>query len=192
MEKVKRVALTFIALFNFIMHHCFAQESVIARKGLLRTQLTLSPSYNLKSKLSGFYLHGNFEAYLENSVSVAGESYFYLGELNTDKQIFDFNHSLFFGASKHFIKQNHDVYFGLQPGISITKLRNDDSTKVTQMSGSNPLFSFIAGYNYFVSNYFHFFVQYRIVAGNHHYGKYQNLSEMRISAGLGLNINSIK
>lgn len=192
MEKVIQTAVALIAIFLCLVENGLAQESTIIKKGLLRTQSTLSPSYNFENKVSNFYLHGAFEAYLENSVSVAGETYYYLGELNSESELYAFNHSLFFGASKHFVKHHNDFYIGLQPGVSITKMRNDDIIKPESQLGVNPLFSCIVGYNFYLSNYFHFFIQSRFIAGQHRYDVNQNLSELRISAGLGLNINSIK
>jgi hypothetical protein len=191
MEKVNGCYMLFFLILFCSLSNSFAQENVIIKKGLLRTQSTLSPSYNFTSKNSYFYLHGAFEAYLESSVSIAGETYYYLGSLDSGNELFEFNHAVFFGASKHFVSKNNDLYVGIQPGVSITKIRNILESDDHQI-GANPLFSGVMGYNYFVSKYFHFFIEARLIAGQHHYDMYQNLSEARISAGLGLNINSLK
>lgn len=169
-----------------------AQENVILKKGLMCTQSTLSPSYNFSDKTSYFYLHGSLVGYLNNAVSVSGESYYYLGQLNADSTVFSYNHSMFFGASKHYFKNNNDIYIGLQPGISFTKIKADELNPVKSQLGVNPLCSAVIGYNFYVSNFFHFFIQSRLVIGEHHYSVFQSLSEVRFSAGLGFNLNTMK
>lgn len=191
MEKVAQFFL--LTIFIFCANsNAFAQENTVIKKGLLRAHSTLCTGKNLKHNISNFYLHGVFEGYLEKTVSVAGEAYYYLGELNAANELFEFNHSLFFGASKHFVKNKNDFYIGLQPGVSITKMNSNYITFNKTDVGVNPLFSGVVGYNLYVSNFFHFFIQSRIIVGNHNYDKQINLTEIRCSAGLGLNLNSIK
>lgn len=189
MEKVKWVVV-FVGLFLLKQSLCFAQQKDIIRKGLLRTQATISPSYLFSQKQSLFYLHGNFEGYVSNKISLSGDAFYHVGSSNGSENIVRFNHSILFGGNYHFIKNNNDLYLGIQPGINFTKLSD---TKINNPQlGINPVFSFVAGYNFFVNPYFHFFVQGRLMAGAHHYNQFINLTEMRLSAGLGFNINSIK
>lgn len=190
MEKVRLYILTSI-LFSL----CFtikAEEPTIIKKGLLRTQITISPTVFFKSKQSLFYLHGNFEGYVTKKISIAGDAFFSLGNASAGTPTFKFNHNIFFGASYHFTKKNNDFYLGLQPGISITKLivLTDNSTR--PKTGVNPVVAVVIGYNYYVHKYFHFFVQTRFIAGQHLYNVRKDLSEFRFSAGLGFNINAVK
>lgn len=184
---------TFLVLFLSVMAgKTSAQDPTIIRKGLIRAQLTISPSYMFSDQRSYFYLHGNLEGYVSDRISLAGEGYYYLGDLSTGKSPIDYNHSAFFGAAYHFTKKNNDLYIGLQPGLSITKL-SDTTNSVSQATlGANPLFSPVIGYNFYVNKVFHFFIQSRLVLGEHNYDKPKNLSEFRFSAGLGFNINTIK
>ncbi|MBK9791927.1 MAG: hypothetical protein IPP60_02155 [Sphingobacteriales bacterium] len=46
--------------------------------------------------------------------------------------------------------------------------------------------------DYYLHKYLHFYVQTRIVDGQHMFDVRKDLSEFRFSGGLGLNINSIK
>lgn len=189
MEKIKCYVLVGILLSVI---YAKAEEPTIIRKGLLRTQITISPAILFKSKQSLFYLHGNFEAYVTKNISIAGDAFFSLGNAFAGQPTFKFNHNIFFGASYHVVKNNNDFYVGLQPGISITKLLASSDNLTPMKTGVNPVVSAIVGYNYYVHRYLHFFVQSRFVIGQHLYNARKDLSEFRFSAGLGLNINAIK
>lgn len=192
MEK-RRVILCLTSILLFAGNILLSQEKQTIRPGLIRSQATLSPSYQFANKKSHFFLHGNFEAYLNKHVSVCGDGYYYLNSLS-DNSSFSFNHSTFAGLLGHITKNNNDFYIGIQPGISFTKLNESyyGDLLVKTSVGINPLFSSVIGYNYFVNNFFHFFVQSRIVLGSHNYDISTSLNEVRLSAGLGFNLNTMK
>ena len=190
MEKIKYI-FTSLLLIS-IIPVSMAQEASIIRPGLIRTQLTISPSYMFSDKQSYFYLHGNLEGFLEEKISLAGEGYFSLGNTSSDKTIFDYNHSMFFGINWHFTKKNNDFYVGIQPGLSFTKLNVVENNLTNAANGTNPLFSSVVGYNFYLNRIFHFFLQSRIVLGQHSYDTAKDLAELRFSAGLGFNINAMK
>lgn len=181
MEKVKIVVVCCLISFS-----SFAQENII-KEGLLRAQLTISPSAMLSSKESYFYLHGNLEGYVSDNISISGEGYYLLGNIKVPS-IYDFplsrNHNVFFGANYHFTKNNHDFYLGVQPGVAFT------NTNFVLTGNINPVFSGIVGYNFYVNNIFHFFVQSRLILGKHLANNVKSLNEVRFSAGLGFNLNT--
>jgi len=181
----KLIRLLLILTMGLVSAQTFSQDLI--RAGLVRTQLTISPSYLFSEKQSYFYLHGNLEAYLDKKLSIAGEGYYFLGSLSANKNIFSFNHNLFLGASYHFVKKNNDFYLGLQSGISITKLNAQENNLAQSLTGINPLFSSVIGYNLYVHKRLHFFVQPRFVFGEHNFDLHKNLTEFRFSAGLGFN-----
>ena len=184
MEKIKPLIISLLLIHALLIE---AQDKSFVIKGLISGRLTLSPSLSFSNNNSAFYLHGNLEHYVSENISLVGEGYYYLGELSSAENIFSFNHSLFFGASKHFTKGKNDWYIGFQPGLSFTKLNNVYTLSPTQI-GANPLASFVTGYNFYMGSIFHYFVQARYVAGSHHYDVYKGLSELRLSAGLGFNL----
>ena len=190
MEKIKWAG--FMAMIMIMHGKIYAQNQVVIGKGLLNTQLTISPSYMFSERQSYFYLHGSVEDYLSSSISVAGEGYFYLGKLSGGTHTFKYNHSVFFGVSRHFVSNHHDLYFGLQPGLSITRLNEQYLKIVTTQAGVDPLISMIAGYNYYMNSVLHFFLQSRLILGLHNYYATKSLSELRFSAGLGFNLNLLK
>ena len=191
MEKIKIIRFTLLVLlFTQIRGH--AQQADIIRPGLLRAQMTISPSYMFADKHSYFYLHGNLEGFLNKKISFVGEAYYYLGDQTANNSKYDYNHSIFFGFSRHFTKKNNDLYVGLQPGVSLTKLNANENNLTSTSVGVNPLFSTVVGYNFFVNKVFHFFIQTRFLTGEHNYDIHQTLSEFRFSAGLGFNLNMLK
>jgi hypothetical protein len=187
MEQIK---YSWIILLSLFCNGFVAQEDII-KEGLIRTQLTLSPSKMLSGNESYFYLHGNLEGYVSDKISISGEGYYLLGNINTPS-IYDFplsrNHTIFFGANYHFTKNNHDVYLGSQPGIAFTNL-SYVNTGIIKPS-INPVFSSVIGYNYYINNIFHFFVQTRLILGKHIANNTESLNEIRLSAGLGFNLNA--
>lgn len=185
MGKIKTICLLLVIITN---SKNIAQENRIS-EGLLKAHLTLSPSKMLSENSSHFYLHGGLSYFVSPKISLDGEGYYFLGSFSDEKQ-FKYNHDLFFGAARHFTKNNNDLYIGLQPGVSFTKLIElpTESTK----NGVNPIASAVVGYNFFVNKYFHFFIQSRFITGKHNYDVTTSLNEFRFSAGLGLNLNTKK
>ena len=175
-----------LLIFGVLSTNAYSQE--IVKAGLIRTQLTISPTYNFADNQSHFYLHGTAESYFDKNLSIAGEGYYYLGSLNSENSEFDFNHSIFFGTSYHFIINKNDLYVGIQPGISITKINNQENDLLIANTGVNPLISPVLGYNFYINKIFHFFIQSRFVIGEHNHDVQKNLTEYRFSAGLGLNL----
>lgn len=185
MEKVKRLFIVCLLLSSI----CKAQDCVI-RPGLIKAMATISPGKMFGYNESYFYLHGNLEGYLSKNVSVSGEGYVSLGQQTKAPEAFRNITNLFFGLNYHFVKGNGDLYIGGQPGVCIATL--ETGPKITQgHTGTSPVFSTVLGYTYFVGKFFNFFIQTRYIAGSHNYELHKDLSEIRFSAGLGFNINTI-
>jgi len=189
MKTIKAIAVSLV--LAMICQHTIAQDSSTIRPGLLSTQLTLSPSHMFCDNQTYIYLHGAFEGYLSKKVSVTGEVYYNMAG-TSGKNTFEYNHSLFFGSSYHFTHVDNDLYIGIQPGISLTKINADANKIASSDFGVNPLVSALVGYNYFAGSIFHFFLSSRYIMGNHNYNVHKSLSEIRLSAGLGFNINTGK
>lgn len=168
-----------------------AQQKDFVRAGLIRDQLTFAPSYMFAEEQGYFYLHGSLEGYLSKWLSVAGEGYMSLGSFGDDEAELKHNHSLFFGTNMHYVHGGNDLYFGIQPGVSFTKLNTVtiDEGSLSDKTSVAPVLSAVAGYNYYVHKFFHFFLQTRIMTGQHLQGESVDLTEFRLSAGLGYNFN---
>ncbi len=180
-----------ILLFLFSIPLWAQEKDSYATPGQLRAMGTISPSMMLGSKGANFYLHGNMEYYFNKRVSFCGDLYGYAGTINNSpvKNI-EFSHNLFYGFIVHNAFGRNDTYLAIQPGIALTKLYATTNTSKKAQVGINPIASAALGHNFFVNNFFHFFVQTRLIVGEHHYDTYQNLTELRLSAGLGFNIQT--
>jgi hypothetical protein len=168
-----------------------SQPKDVVKKGLVSFQATIAPSYMFSDDAGYFYMHGSGEWYLNKKISFPGELYFYLGAESQTKS-FDYNHNVFFGVSRHFVKKNNDFFLGVQPGIAIAKLNATAYNLASTKTGVDPLISAVAGYNYYVNNIFHFFMQTRFIAGEHTADVRRSLTELRFSGGLGFNFNGKK
>jgi hypothetical protein len=163
------------------------ESKELIHKGLLSAQATIAPSYMFADKTGYFYLNGGMEWYMNKKISFAGELYYFLGAQG-QRNSFDYNHNVFFGASRHFVKKNNDFFLGLQPGVAFLKIKASTFNLAETKTGIDPLVSVIGGYNYFVNNVFHFFVQSRFIAGGHNADVNMGLTELRFSGGLGFNL----
>lgn len=175
--------ISILLILMFLVSPLISQE--VNRQGLIKGTLTLSPGLMLSNSNQPFYFHGILEGYTSAKVSLIGEGYFYLGDMNAN-ELFGFNNSLLAGFNYHFLKDGpSDLFAGIQPGISFTTLTNQPSN---ERMGINPITSFSLGYNFFLNEYFHFFAMTKMIIGRHATYKVQSLNEFRISAGLGFSI----
>lgn len=178
--------IAFLLLISILRTEVKSQELI--RPGLFRTHFTISPSYVFSPKEGDFHFHGAAEVFVTSKFSIAGDGFFFLGQYSGGNSIFDYNHSVFWGGNFHWTNNNSDFYLGLQPGIAITKLDAERNNLAQSNSGTNPVLAGVIGFNQFISPYFHFFVQSRLVIGQHVYDKPMNLTEVKLSAGLGFNL----
>ncbi|MBL4668784.1 MAG: hypothetical protein JKY30_05920 [Flavobacteriales bacterium] len=178
----------FLMVLLVIPSLCRAQieNNSVLRKGLLRTQGTFSFGSLLDIKETGIYLNGNLEYYINQKISGRGDLYYHLK--STDNSLLKINHQLFSGGSYHInLGKEFDPYIGLQPGIALTQHSFYDRT-----TNLTPLLSSLIGFNYYAENWFHLFFDIRYVYGIHspnHINEI-NISEIRLSFGLGFNLNT--
>ena len=185
---VRSIILIFVSVVPFFAN-ARQDSSRYIHKGLLRAQATISPGFMLKEGITNIYIHGDLEYYVEDNISVRGDSYYYLNTIE-DKKPFIVNNSSFLGAVYHFpTASSLDPYIGIQPGIAYsqanTQLLIDDNRATT-----NPLISSVVGVNYYAPRIFHLFVSVRYVSGKHLSDAPSPLSlnEVKLSFGLGWNI----
>ncbi len=156
---------------------------------LLGLRSSISPSLNIYDSRAFAYLHGNMEIYIQPTNSVLSDIYYYLGELNSEVGSFAFNHALFVGGAYHFVLNNNDLFLALQSGISYTKVNPIVFGLSSSQSGINPLFSTTIGYNLYFHKFFHFFAHVKLIFGEHNFNIPIKFWDIRLSAGLGFNLN---
>lgn len=188
-------------VLSLFMLGSFAQgdSSRYVHQGLWRAMATISPSVDPNA--SNIYIHGNLEYYADETVSARGDGYYYIGSFSKTER-FEFNHSLFAGASYHFKTKNRfDPYLALQPGLSLTRpsyitdcpvgITPEQVAALNSNAQVNPLLSSAIGFNYYGERFFHLFGEIRYVHGKHlsPVPVAISLNELRASFGLGFNIN---
>ena len=181
----------------------FAQDDILVKDdkdfrtdGILRATATFALGKPFSYNILMPYIKGELEYQFEERWSVRGEVYYQAGEMGSSARMFTHYHSAFTGVSYHFMKNNHfDPYAGLQVGAVWSELTPNVASTVIldyelQRSSVDAVISPIIGFNYYANNYFHVFANVRYLYGNRAaaYAR-QNLSELRISFGLGFNIN---
>lgn len=185
----------------------YAQQSTtrqFTKHGIVRAQATISPGYMTVLKSSPVYLHGDLEYFLEEQISVRGDSYFYLTDLD-DSRPFEYNHSSFAGVLYHFKKERpFDLYLGIQPGASFANANRyrplglcaspTADCDLRSEPSVDPLISALVGFNFFADKYFHLHMGARYIYGTHRSKGVSpiSLQEIRFSFGLGFNLNAKK
>ena len=177
-----------------------AQENQYNSKGMINASATLSPGLMTSRKQTNFYLHGFFDARIEKSFSLRGDAYYFIGAAGAH-DLFKQYHTILFGALYHVpIKKapNLDISIGLQPGITVSQLNQPNGESFVALPpervGISPVITTMIGVTYYVSPYFHFFASASYLAGRH-FSSFQGtipLSEVTISAGMGVNLNVLK
>ena len=187
-KKIILKILLILVLPNFVIGQEQDKSSLINR--MLMVQATISPGYMFYKKgLTNSYFHATLEWCFDNRVSIRSDgSYFFTTQ--GDYKPFKVNHSLLLGAYYHFPQKKADFYFGLQPGVACVQQNSytyNDSTISSPRLKVAPLMTATIGANYFFWKFMNLFIALKIVHGTHisEYGNSISLDELRISAGLG-------
>jgi len=192
------LCLLFILSFgwNATAQRVLTGEEII-RGGLVKCSGNIGPGFLVKptpstSALTALYVSGDLEVYLSRRVSIRGDLSFYVGAQQRVK-VLAHNHSMFFGLSYHMPFKKADFFLGLQPGATIAQGYQDDGESLSTVRVL-PVISALGGCQLYFSRFFHFYVATRFVAGTY-FGEASspvNLTEFRILAGMGFNINMVK
>jgi hypothetical protein len=180
-------------------------------KGLLRLQLTITPSWMIKgssgdqstsisSGRTNIYLHGTAEYYFTERFSMRGDGYYFINKDKANDTLggLKHNHSLQVGASWHLRKgMGIDPFIGVCAGISVVQIYPVNYTRASDGLVWNypapahiePVWAPRVGINFFGERVFHFFVEAQYLMGTYRppVGPILSLNEVRVSAGLGFN-----
>jgi len=176
-----RKTLTFI--WMFVGFGQTIQAQVQQTNVRAATFLTFSPSRNVHTQATSYFLHGQLRYYTEQRLSISSDVFIDLSG-NSSLSTTQWQEQLLFGANYHWQKKGNDFNVGIQPGINYCKSDNL-SNGLTNIS---PLFSLNVGYRLYISRHFHFFTEGRFVSGTAITNSIQQLSSIRISAGLGFQL----
>jgi hypothetical protein len=188
-----------LIVFFLLPLSLFSQEESerFIHKGMLcgRGSIAFGGLHDLKA--NHIYLVGGLEYFVADRISLSGDAYYFVNAYG-DNYPFRTYHSLFSGALFHLpVKGQTNIYVGLQPGVSFAQAINpclgqecpgivypEEPEKTI-----SPLASVVLGFRYFGTQYFHFNLDARYVAGRFmdNYNS-ANIGEFRVSFSLGFNL----
>lgn len=152
------------------------------RKGMLRAEGSLAYG---SGKDARYFLQGELEYLVHNRVGLNGMSYFNIGPSgNYPKSV----HTIFSGPAFHFpMSKQMDFSLAVQPGLSfVHDAGSKEHSAVSEMIPNSSVMGSIAYYG----SFFHIFFQMRANAAyTNDTAERQNLSDLRMSFGLGWNLN---
>ena len=152
------------------------------RKGMLRAESSLAYG---SGKDARYFLQGELEYLVHNRVGLNSMAYINIGPAgNYPKSV----HTLFSGPAFHFpMSKQMDFSLAIQPGLSFVK--DAGTLENSAVSELIPNSSIMGGVAYYGS-FFHLFFQMRANSAYTNDTKVrQNLSDLRVSFGLGWNLN---
>ncbi len=152
------------------------------RKGMLRAEGSLCYGSGNNAR---YFLQGELEYLVHNRVGLNGMTYINIGPDGIYPKSY---HSIFSGPAFHFpMSKQMDVSVALQPGLSFVK--DAGSIENSAVNEMIPNTSIMGGLAYYGS-FFHLFFQMRANAAyTNDTAERQNLSDLRMSFGLGWNLN---
>ncbi len=190
---VKHILTSALLIPTILFSQTNKKERVID-KGLMRAQAIISFGNLIDLNQSSMFIHGNLEYHVSKIVTARSDVYYYLQ--SDDENSLKMNHQLFEGASLHIkTKSNFDPYIGFQPGISLSEskipvISDQEVVEGFSSTAINPLISGVVGFNFYASKFFHLFIDARYIYGSHLSDSPPiSLNEVRISFGLGINVN---
>ena len=149
---------------------------------MLRTEASLAYG---SGKDARYYLQGELEYLVHNRVGLNGMTYINIGPAGIYPKSCN---TLFSGPAFHFpMSRQMDSSLAIQPGLSFVKDRGSkDNSAVSEIIPNSSIMGGLAYYG----SFFHVFFQLRANAAyTNDTRQRQNLSDLRMSFGLGWNLN---
>ena len=174
----------FIFFFLFSVTTCVAQKKIPSgvRKGLLRAEGSLAYGSGENSR---YFLQGELEYLVHNRVGINSMSYISIGPAGIYPGGY---HTIFSGPTFHFpMSKQLDFSLAAQPGLSfVSAKKTEENAAINEIVPNSSLMGTMAYYG----SFFHVFFQMRANAAYiNDVKERQNLSDLRLSFGLGWNLN---
>ena len=194
--EIKKIILLLFLIPSIV----FGQEETVKHpkrvvdNGMLSGGLTFAAGF-ANSNVQNVYVQGYAEYMFQKNVSIRGDVFVFLHSLGDNAQL-DMNHQMLVFAAYHFpVNSAIDPYLGFGPGIAMTRLKSDPyvdpiTGSSTGKIAASPFITFNTGLRYYAPKWFHMYLEAGYVLGRHisSSGKF-DMSELRVSFGLGFNIN---
>lgn len=173
-----------------------AQEAVpYTGAGLLRASAAISPGFLFDGGTTNIYLGGKLEYFPEDRISFRGDGFWYVNSQQKPAPP-EANSQVSFGPFLHSIHGRLDLSAGVQAGVSFVKPANEPIVPMIALERpvTDPLpmrivptMALCGSLSYAVWDYFHFFVDLRLLRSRYEGGPQGTikLDEAILSAGLG-------
>lgn len=177
-----------------------AQKAEGIHQGMVRVQGTLALGVDLSKATAEqrYYIYGEGEYLLSDHIGVNGSVWANLGSSEHRLQPRGgvpeedaYVHSILAGPVFHaFAQRPLDLYFGIQPGFSLTQVRyiqpDDGVGREVQVAPTATVHGGVAYYG----SFFHLFAQARYARTQHYsLALRQSFHDLRLCIGLGFNFN---
>ncbi len=192
--KNSQIKISIITFLIFVVISAKTQNHREPRLGFLLTTATIQYGIPTSKLLTPtWYLTMRTEGFIEKNISIAGRLDISMPKKFRYNDVLE-NYSGYFGINYHLLAKYFDGYIGFQPGVALTKTtfidyNLEDKSKYIV----SPLISTTLGARYYLGSIFNVFG-----TATYSYGfQLSNqtnlpLSEFRIAAGLGFNLNVVK
>lgn len=159
--------------------------------GLIKASATIAPGRMIQNHANSINLSGFLEYVVDKNYSFRGDVIQFIDAGYSSKTLIEptLQNRLFFGAFRHFGKNNLKFYSGLQMGTTITTY--NQSWLTGNRTHVAPSYALKSGVSYYVWKYFHFFADLTYVNSTLRgtsFGSHR-MDELVFSAGLGFQIN---
>jgi hypothetical protein len=190
----------YFSLFIFLIPVCFTAQQNEPKNfhynGLINASATISPGFLLnRGGATTMSIHGFLEFFPEDKISLRGDGFYFVGEQKKPAALYQ-NSTLKFGGFYHTAKNRFDAYIGFQPGVNFVQpvgqdINGNDFYYTFKIA---PVISGVAGMNYHFGKLFNMFLETTYIRGRYLGDGFTSIdiSEIRISAGLGFQISTRK
>jgi hypothetical protein len=186
MEKTKVLILLLLLTFAEASHAQNYGSAPFLRKGLMSISTGLTGGIMTFNELQEVYFTGTFSYCVEQQIGIRTDLCVFLPDYNFEGQL-QKNSSILLGPEFHFPFSRFDLSFLFEAGVAFPYLKDGVANQKVQ---AEPVYVLTLGTSYYLFHNFHVFASAGYLHGNYFLENVDpfRLDEIRISAGLGVNI----
>ena len=188
----------YMFLLSFVLMVLFGysqnSENVTAQRPL-KFNLGVSQSSMTYFTNQNMYLDGSLEYFASENVSFKGNCLWFIDSRNPNPIIYQ-NSIILFGSAYHFVRKNHDLSFGFQPGFAIASPNYQSINQEAFFFEPKyplsvlPVAGFNVGYTLYFAKYCNFFFNAQYLFSRYRGTQKGSVvfDEFMISGGLGFQL----
>jgi len=186
MEKIKALSWVLLLLSAEISHAQNYGSAPFVRKGLMSMSTGLTGGIMTFNQVQDIYFNASFAYCVEQQIGIRTDLCVFLPDYNFEGQL-QKNSSILVGPEFHFPFGRFDLSFLFEPGVAFPYLKDGVANQKVQ---AEPVYVLTLGASYYILQNFHVFASAGYLHGNYFLENVDpfRLDEIRITAGLGINI----